>query len=194
MSGMLVRRLLRQAFFVLKKHFFAHKDIERFNAVLSSTILMPSSLPALGLLMHFIEIFMEELAKVSEGKIHQEKVCVFLKPFIEKLVTSDDERLIAHMRKFIFTYLIRQSDLGFPGSIDSMQKIPLASEEKMTENEEVEAEESNKPLDPRAGRVDVEIPQLKFSAKTIATNLIQHKYDKNSTTKARRMIDVLSKQ
>ncbi|VEN61387.1 unnamed protein product [Callosobruchus maculatus] len=205
---MLVRRLLRQAFFVLKKHFFSHKDIENFNAVLSSTILMPHGLPALGLLMHFIEIFMEELAKVSEGRIHQEKVCVFLKPFIEKLVTTDDDRLIAHIRKFIFTYLIRQSNLGFeyqakyeawkqqgfPGSIDSMQKIPLNDEEKMTEDDDEEAEESSKPLDPRAGRVDVEIPQLKFSAKTIASNLIKHKYDKNGTTKARNMINVLSKQ
>nr|CAH7769593.1 unnamed protein product [Callosobruchus chinensis] len=204
---MLVRRLLRQAFLLLKKHFFAHKDIEKFNAVLSSTILMPLGLPALGLLMHFIEIFMEELAKVSEGRIHQEKVCVFLKPFIEKLVTTDDDRLLEHIRKFVFTYLIRQSDLGFayqekyeawkqqgfPGSIDSMQKIKLGHEEKMTDEEE-EAEESNKPLDPRAGRVDVEIPQLKFSAKTIASNLAQHKYDKNSTTKARNMINVLSKQ
>ncbi|CAH1962858.1 unnamed protein product [Acanthoscelides obtectus] len=204
---MLVRRLLRQALFVLKKNTFAHKDIEMFNSVLSSTILIPCGAPALSLLMHFIEIFMEELAKVSEGKIHPEKVCLFLKPFIEKLATTGDGRLIAHIRKFIFTYLIRQSDLGFeyqakydawkqqgfPGSIDSMQKIPLDDDEMMSADED-EQEKRNKPLDPRAGRVDVEIPQLRFSPKTIASNLLQHKFDKNSTTKARNMLTVLAEQ
>lgn len=40
------------------------------------------------------------------------KFTEFVKPFIEKLAFSDDIRQILHVKKCIFVYLIRQTDLG----------------------------------------------------------------------------------
>lgn len=49
---------------------------------------------------------------MTEGHIHSDNVIELLRPFIRQLATSEDGRQAGHIRKFIFTYLIRQSDLG----------------------------------------------------------------------------------
>ncbi|KAG5866189.1 hypothetical protein JTB14_000006 [Gonioctena quinquepunctata] len=206
---MLVRRLLREMLIVLKNNKLNTKNIQQFGDVLSNTLLHVKTSPPLGLFMHFVEIFMEELAKVTGGKIHSECVIEFLRPFIRNMASSADGRNIGHLRKFIFTYLIRQSRLGleyqekyeawrqegFPGSIDSMQKIKLAEDEKMSSHEKDNPKvQKEKILDPRAGRVDVEIPQIKFNAKHLAAALLEYRFDKSSTAKSRKLITTLADQ
>lgn len=51
-------------FLVLKEQGFSKYNINKFNEVLSVTILSTTVKIPMGLHMHFIEIFMEELAKV----------------------------------------------------------------------------------------------------------------------------------
>lgn len=60
-----VRRLLRQALFVLKNENWKRDVIVKFTNCLSETILNTQLEKPLGLLMHFSEIYLEELAKVS---------------------------------------------------------------------------------------------------------------------------------
>ncbi|XP_056641334.1 ribosomal RNA processing protein 1 homolog [Diorhabda sublineata] len=205
---MLVRRLLRQILRALQQHSFTDKNVQRFNDAILETVLNKNKTPV-GLFMHFNEIFMEELAKVTQGKLHNHSVVVFLKPFIQRLATSQDGREIKHIRKYIFSYLMRQSDVGldyqekyeawkrqgFPGSINSMQKITI--EEKHSDDEEENSsteEQMEKPLDPRAGRVDVEIPQIRFNAKEVSNALLEFKFDKKSSTHSRNIITVLARQ
>lgn len=156
---------------------------------------------------------------MGNGNINPDRVIDFLRPFILKMSTSNDGREIARIRKFIFTDLIRQTDLGmeyqekydawkregFPGSIDSMQKVLVDDDDDDDEDDDDKGgekqdedtgkkEEEEKVLDPRAGRVNVELPQIKFSPKLIVKALNEVKFDKKSTTKARKMIGVLSEQ
>lgn len=49
---------------VLKENGFNKENIGKFNEVISETVLKTTGKVPLGLVMHFIEIFMEELAKV----------------------------------------------------------------------------------------------------------------------------------
>lgn len=62
------------------------------------------------------------------------------------------------------------------------------------DEDEAQGEESEdsatkqKALDPRAGRVDVEIPQLPFDPVQIASLLKENKFHKSSTTKTRKHI------
>lgn len=49
---------------MLKKHDWQRKHIVKFNDILNETILSNEKLPPLGLSMHFVDIFLEELAKV----------------------------------------------------------------------------------------------------------------------------------
>lgn len=49
---------------VLKEKGFSKVNIEKFNEVISDTVLTTVRKVPLGFVMHFIEIYMEELAKV----------------------------------------------------------------------------------------------------------------------------------
>lgn len=65
------------------------------------------------------------------------------------------------------------------------QYIP--PEERIPELEE-EEEATNKPLDPRAGRVNVDLPQLKFSCEEIVKMLGEYKFIEGSSPKSRKTI------
>lgn len=72
-----------------------------------------------------------------------------------------------------------------------MQKIKLNDDLKMSDEEDCENKGEEKPLDPRAGRVDVELPQIRFKAKDIANVLLECKFDKDSNPKSRRTVSEL---
>lgn len=75
-----------------------------------------------------------------------------------------------------------------------MEKLELSDTEDNSNNEdkwfsEIETQnEIEKPLDPRAGRVDVELPQIPFNAAKIAELLSEHKFHPSSTAKSRRQL------
>ncbi|CAG9814854.1 unnamed protein product [Phaedon cochleariae] len=207
---MLVRRLLREMLIVLRNSKFRRPLVVQFSDALSQTILSTTVKQPIGLFMHFTEIFLEELAKVSRGQIHNDRLVEILCPFIMNMTASNDGRHLGYLRKHIFTYLIRQSNLGleyqekydawkaqgFPGSIASMQKITLDEDERMSSDDEDETSENRleNTLDPRAGRVNVELPQIKFNPKSIVAALSESKFHKNSTTQSRKIINVLIEQ
>lgn len=75
-----------------------------------------------------------------------------------------------------------------------MQKIEISDTEENSDNEgkrfsETETQnETEMPLDPRAGRVNVELPQIPFNAAKIAELLSTYKFHPSSTTKSRRQL------
>ncbi|XP_034936572.1 ribosomal RNA processing protein 1 homolog [Chelonus insularis] len=215
---MLARRIMRQSFVMCKKSSWDEEWVKGVSKIIEDILLDPKG--SMGFKFHITEIFIEELAKISEGKIANEIVTEFLRPFAVYLATMTDDRQIRHVMKHIFRYLIFQSDAGleyaekfeawrkagFPkGDISVMEKIPIADEN--SENEEKESDyesDSNnddgddsidqfrqKALDPRAGRVDVELPQVPFDAEQIANLLKTYKFHESSTTKNRRQIKKL---
>ncbi|KRT79421.1 hypothetical protein AMK59_6968, partial [Oryctes borbonicus] len=202
---MFVRRLLRQGLIILRHNEWNLKTIKNFNRVLSMTILNVAKSPPAGLVMHFTEVYLEELAKISEGKLKSNLLTEFINPFIKQLALLDDCRQIKCIEKNIFHYLMEQSDLGleyeekfnawkkegFPGSsIDAMQQAELTEDEEMSnENEEMQHDETNQNiLDPRAGHVDVVLPQLKFVPKQIIEILNQNRFVSGSNSLSRKAI------
>lgn len=207
--SMLVRRIIRQTFQVCKNQLWDMEWIKCISGIFEN--LLSNSKICIGFKMHLIEVFFEELAKISEGNISEDVVTKFIKSFVMYFVVMDDARQIKHLMKHIFRYLIFQSDTGidymekfqawkaagFPsGSIDVMDKIEV-SDEEIEDNDALEEEESSenqiqsnkkKPLDPRAGRVDVELPQIPFNPKKIAELLSQYKFHPSSTANSRRQL------
>lgn len=228
--AMLVRRIIRQTYQVCKAKVWDMEWITDLSQLLEELLLNPKL--SIGFKMHIIELFWEELSKVSCGDLLENVITVLIKPFIEYLVRLDDERHIKHTMRHIFRHLICQSDVGldymekfaawrqagFPtGHIEAMEKIELSDDEEHEDNKikhagereaiEDESEEENmkeedseedqgtetestveKPLDPRAGRVDVELLQIPFNARDIAELLTQYKFHQLSTTTSRRQI------
>lgn len=201
--AMLVRRILRQTFQLFHKKKWNIEWVKGFAEILEQLLLDDKS--CLGFKMHIIEIYWEEIAKASLGNIPEEMVTELIKPFVAYMAATGDETLIKHIMKHIFRYLIFQSDIGldykekfeawkqagFPcGSIDVMEKVEECDEdsEKEASSEEEVTDNTEKPLDPRAGRVDVELPQIKFNAKKIAELIKQYRFHPSSTAKSRRQI------
>ncbi|XP_066139334.1 ribosomal RNA processing protein 1 homolog isoform X2 [Euwallacea fornicatus] len=199
---MFVRRLLRQALVVLKGKKFKKRPNETFVKVLEDTILSSINYTPLGLFMHFTEIYLEELAKVSDGVLQPTRTTELLKPFINRLAFANNSSIIKWINKFIFTHLMKQHKLGleyeekykvwrqqgFRGSIYQIQKVVVPNEESEEQHSDDDLQESvleDKPLDPRAGRVDVELPQILFNAKELSEAFLAIKRDPKTTKNTR---------
>ncbi|XP_014204201.1 ribosomal RNA processing protein 1 homolog isoform X1 [Copidosoma floridanum] len=207
---MLVRRILRQTFVVCKKLSWKKKCVVGVGKVLEEILMDAKN--CLGLKLHITNVYMEELAKVGEEKIPESMVTEFVRPYVIYLASIDDMRQISHIVKSIFRYLIFQSEVGseylekydawrrsnFPcDSIDQMQKVEISDDEDEAEalnDDEDEVRDSKcveKPLDPRAGMVDVDLPPILFDASQIAQILKENKFHQASTAKNRKWITKL---
>lgn len=203
--AMLVRRIIRQIFKICHDKNWDMEWVEGLMKILQEILIEPKY--CLGFKMHVTELYWEEIAKISNGNVPEDVVTRLVEPFIAYLAVMGDERLIRHVMRHIFRYLIFQSDVGmdykekfeawrkagFPcKSIDDMQKIEESDEESEQDTKVISGKESTedtvKVLDPRAGRVDVELPQINFNAKNISEVIKLYKFHPSSTTKSRRQI------
>ncbi|XP_012524457.1 ribosomal RNA processing protein 1 homolog [Monomorium pharaonis] len=205
--SMLVRRIVRQTFVICKNQLWNMEWVTEISQIFTQLFLEVKT--AIGFNLHVTEIYLEELAKISNGNIPEDVVLEFIKPFAVYLITTNDERQIKHITQHVFRNLIFQSDIGmdyrekfqawraagFPcARIDDMQKIEISDTEENSNSKdeqfsETENEIANeKPLDPRAGRVNVELPQIPFNAAKIVELLSTYKFHPSSTAKSRRQL------
>uniref|UniRef100_A0A069DVQ4 Hipothetical protein n=1 Tax=Panstrongylus megistus TaxID=65343 RepID=A0A069DVQ4_9HEMI len=198
---MLVRRFLRQCFVLMESYEWKKEQLMELTASFKEAFMKAP----LGLLMHVCEIYLEELAKITKGKLDEDILLELIKLFGEIMSTSSDIRLIKHIEEFIYLHLLKQSDLGIKhqikfnawrklgcpeGDINVMEEVEINSEEDDTD----ELEKNNFSLDARAGNVDVFLAPIKFSASAFADHLSDLKKNKNTTTKARkRLTDIINK-
>lgn len=203
---MLTRRMLRYMFKILKANGWASEAVELFNKHATETVLF-DNVTAKGLTMHYLDIFCEELSKVSEGDITSDQVALFVKPFVHFMATQRDFQLISHCRNRVFYHLLYQSelgreysekynawkDMGFPTKhIDDLEKFEESENEEEGEGEAAEQEVNNtKHLDPRAGNVDVFMPVLPLDAQPIISGVEQFLYKEECATKRRKMLKKL---
>lgn len=157
---MLVRRFLRQCLVFVQQKEWDLEIAEQVSLAFQSTVLPNHAVkadipPPSGLVMHFSDIFLEELAKVSKGDIDEKIFLCFLTPFTLHLVTVKDARLRRHIQDSVFYRLINQtpvaleheekfaawSQMGFPGgSIDVMQRVEDDEEDAENGDEEEEGD------------------------------------------------------
>uniref|UniRef100_A0A1I8NIA1 Nucleolar protein,Nop52 n=1 Tax=Musca domestica TaxID=7370 RepID=A0A1I8NIA1_MUSDO len=213
---MLTRRMLRYMFEILKASNWGKDAVEIFNKHATETVLF-ENVVAKGLTMHYLDIFFEELAKVSEGNISAEQVALFVKPFVAFTTTQKDYQLISHCRTRVFYHLLYQSDLGreysekynawkemgFPTKhIDDLEKCEGSEDDEEDAGEELENDNENqaeneendnqnKHLDPRAGNVDVFMPVLPLDAEPIIKDLENFLYKEECATKRRKVLKKL---
>jgi ribosomal RNA-processing protein 1 len=83
-----------------------------FNAtILSTSGSVTSSQPG-SLIMHFCDIYLQEISKVSQGKLPVDMLTAFLQPFIYYLAEEENGRLRNKVENDVFYYLMKQSDAG----------------------------------------------------------------------------------
>ncbi|XP_077293346.1 ribosomal RNA processing protein 1 homolog Nnp-1 isoform X2 [Arctopsyche grandis] len=186
---MCVRRVTRGMFYNIKKHNWSKEATDFLQVALSEDDgLFASPTPndarmALGLQLHLVDCWTEEISKVSEGEISSQVVTRLIKPFAIYLCRGKEARLSSAIMKNIFINLIRQTDVGieysekelawrqagYPGgNIDAMEKVDVSDDEN---SDDMEEDTSNEALDPRAGYVNTVLPQMPIDGQEIAKML-----------------------
>jgi len=192
---MFTRRFLRHIFkFVGTKEWekgLVEKVVEIFRDEL---VLCPVADTSLGFQLHFTDVFLEELAKVGGEKLDPEVLGMFLEPYVEVVRVGDEARFRDHVVERIFNHLMRQSDPGIDWQMEEEGEGMEEEEEGMEEEAEDEdgsdgennengvsnggvngdAEEEMEAVeDPRAGRVDAVIPQMKVEYSKLSEKLFE---------------------
>jgi ribosomal RNA-processing protein 1 len=194
----------------LKNAEWAEENLKQYQQALEKSILKVDRCPK-GLIMHISDLYLEELSKISDGEISEDKVHLLLEPFMIYITKLNDPPLMDHLMKSIFHQLLEQSELGqdyeekfdiwkqadFPTkSIHDIeikykyQKVNKINDDDLSDGEEDDAEE--RALDPRAGRVSVVLNEIKFDALKIAETFENLRYKAFATSKGRKMLAKLA--
>lgn len=108
---MLVRKVTRETLRIIQSNQWNNDAIEKLGIKLRETILGTDHVPR-GLFMHFVELFFEEVAKISKGEIEPNSVTKLLIPFMFYVASQTDYKLIQFVVRHVFNYLLFQSELG----------------------------------------------------------------------------------
>ncbi|XP_030041016.2 ribosomal RNA processing protein 1 homolog [Manduca sexta] len=210
---MLVRRFLRGSLGCLQRCNWDVDNCKMYSKMLSSSDgILAAKTPhyarnATSMLLHFIDCFLEEVSKVSSGEIPDDSLVELLHPFIAYMNSGECPTLVVRARR-VLTWLLRQSSLGLAyqdatrawhqmgcpeGGPEALELVSDEEEDVQngdgsgTESDE-EQDPRNKPLDPRAGRVDVELNPLPVPAEKIAAALREQL--RSASSKAHKRIKI----
>lgn len=100
---MLVRRCFRQGVVLAYSGGWKDENITDFCNTLKMTALCPNSHEVpLGLRLHVVDVFLQELARAHGGELTPEQAMLFLQPFLEILTKSNEQTLVDAVCKNVF--------------------------------------------------------------------------------------------
>lgn len=202
---MLVRRVTRQMLFALKNSEWDEDAIKQFAVALNKTIFQINKCPK-GLLFHICDLYVEELAKVSQGDLTEDRTHVLIEPFLIFYAKQSDVLVLKHVERNIVNQLLFQSELGqsyqekfdiwkranFPTrSIDDIEikyqirgNKNFGGDHDLSDGQEEDVEDRT--LDPRAGRVNVFLTEICFDALKFVETVENLRYKPFATSKSRK--------
>jgi len=201
---MMVRRFVRQIFKYNKKMAWDLELTEKISDIVGENLILANiNDTSLGLQMHVTDVFLEELAKVGGEDLDQAVLDLYLEPFFKVVSVGRECRLRDHVVERVFSHLIRQSDPGLEWEMDkeveSLGNIEIIEgDEEEGDDDDVDMDEeeqdtNGKVEDPRAGRVDVEIPQLKLDYQQMSEKFFELGSDDKTMVANRNILYRLSK-
>uniref|UniRef100_A0A452GFV3 Ribosomal RNA processing 1B n=1 Tax=Gopherus agassizii TaxID=38772 RepID=A0A452GFV3_9SAUR len=139
---MLIRMVLRQSFEVLKRNGWDESLIEPFLHLLMKEVIYPESNAPNGIKFHFIDIYLEELAKAGAKELTADQNLRFIEPFCKIAAKSKDHHLMQAVAQGIFEAIVDQS----PFAIEDLMKELKTSCDGDVELYEGDEAENKEPL------------------------------------------------
>lgn len=170
---MLVRRFFRQGLVLAYAGEWKDENIVEFCDTLKATALHPSrgDVP-LGLKMHVVDIFLQELSRVHGGKLTSEQADLFLQPFFDILTDSPAGTLVEFVRNNVFFLMIdldREAvELEQEGEVPNLDE---EGEEKDSDEEEDTYDEHGRVME--KGESSQDLPAIPFDYERIANKLFE---------------------
>ncbi|NXH83642.1 RRP1B protein, partial [Edolisoma coerulescens] len=205
---MLMRLIVRQSFEVLKRNEWDEGLVEPLLQLLMKEVMDPDSNSPTGIKFHFIDIYLDELAKVGAKELTADQNLKFIEPFCKIAAKSKDRCVLHAVATGIFEMIVDQSPFAIE---DLMRELGThsdeedASEEGKQGNEEVlktkadrclsrksaqsseKTEDINKNADDGIGTV------LQFDYKAVADKIFEFASKKNTPSLNRKRLYKLVK-
>uniref|UniRef100_A0A6M2CSP1 Putative nucleolar protein n=1 Tax=Rhipicephalus microplus TaxID=6941 RepID=A0A6M2CSP1_RHIMP len=173
---MLVRRCFRQGVAFAYGDAWSNENVTAFCDMLQSTALCPNSqaIP-LGLRLHVVDVFLQELARMHGGELTPEQATLFLQPFFDILMHSNDRTLLDAVRKNVFFMMLDLDREAVELGVDP-SSVKIKGSNGTTEDDD-SAEEEEEDMYDEHGRVlekgesCQDLPAIPFDYSTIADRL-----------------------
>ncbi|XP_071422238.1 ribosomal RNA processing protein 1 homolog B isoform X2 [Pithys albifrons albifrons] len=163
---MLMRLILRQSFEVLKRNEWNESLVEPLLQLLMKEVMEPDSNAPSGIKLHFIDIYLDELAKVGAKELTADQNLKFIEPFCKIAAKSKDRCVLNAVATGIFELIVDQSPFAIE---DLMKELGSNSDEEDVSEEDSEEKE--------------EVPNSKdrcFSRKSVQSSEKQEDIDENA--------------
>ncbi|NXO43336.1 RRP1B protein, partial [Locustella ochotensis] len=206
---MLMRLILRQSFEVLKRSEWDEGLAEPLLQLLMKEIMDPDSNSPTGIKFHFIDIYLDELAKVGAKELTADQNLKFIEPFCKIAAKSKDRRVLHAVATGVFEMIVDQSPFAIE---DLMRELGAnsdeenASEEGKQEDEEMlktkadrclsrkSAQNSEKTEDINENADDGIGTVLQFDYKAVADKIFEFASKKNTPSLNRKRLYKLVKK
>ncbi|NWI45827.1 RRP1B protein, partial [Picathartes gymnocephalus] len=135
---MLMRLILRQSFEVLKRNEWDEGLVEPLLQLLMKEVMDPDSNSPMGIKFHFIDIYLDELAKVGAKELTADQNLKFIQPFCKIAAKSKDRRVLHAVATGIFEMIVDQSPFAIE---DLMKELGTHSDEEDVSEEDKQENE-----------------------------------------------------
>ncbi|XP_028902441.1 ribosomal RNA processing protein 1 homolog A [Ornithorhynchus anatinus] len=125
---MLIRMVLNQSFEVVKRNGWEESQIELLLDMLMKEILHPDSHAPNGVKFHFIDLYLEELAKVGAEELTADQNLKFIDPLCRIAAKSKDSTLVEVIVQDIFETIIDQAPFAIEDLMRELKANEKASE------------------------------------------------------------------
>ncbi|NWH38858.1 RRP1B protein, partial [Chloropsis hardwickii] len=205
---MLMRLILRQSFEVLKRNEWDEGLVQLLLQLLMKEVMDPDSNSPTGIKFHFIDIYLDELAKVGAKELTADQNLKFIEPFCKIAAKSKDRRVLHAVATGVFEMIVDQSPFAIE---DLMKELGTnsdeenVSEEGQQENEEMlktkagkrlsrkSAQNSEKTEDINENADDGIGTVLQFDYKAVADKIFEFASRKNTPSLNRKRLYKLVK-
>ncbi|KFV10271.1 Ribosomal RNA processing protein 1 B, partial [Pterocles gutturalis] len=206
---MLMRMILRQSFEVLKRNEWDESLIELFLQLLMKEVMDPDSNAPTGIKLHFVDIYLDELAKVGAKELTADQNLKFIEPFCKIAAKSKDRCVLHAIATGIFELIVDQSPYAIEDlmkELGSKSDEEDVSEEDKQEDEEVlktKAERCLSRKSPQSSEETEDVSEnaddgigtvLQFDYKAVADKLFESASKKNTPSLNRKRLYKLVKK
>ncbi|XP_015416305.1 PREDICTED: ribosomal RNA processing protein 1 homolog A isoform X4 [Myotis davidii] len=127
---MLMRMVLKESLTALKTRGWEERQTEQLLELLTTEILLPDSQAPNGVKSHFIEIFLEELAKVGASELTADQNLKFIEPFCRIAAQTKDSLVLHNINRGIFETIVEQAPLAIEDLMNEMEAEEEDEEEE----------------------------------------------------------------
>ncbi|XP_036301580.1 ribosomal RNA processing protein 1 homolog A isoform X2 [Pipistrellus kuhlii] len=142
---MLMRMVLKESFKALRMRAWEERQIEQLLELLTTEILHPDSQAPNGVKSHFIEIFLEELARVGASELTADQNLKFIDPFCRIAAQTKDSLVLHNINRGIFETIVEQAPLAIEDLMNEMEDEEDEEEEEEGEMSEDDGQEQGVP-------------------------------------------------